>query len=68
MTNVTEVHQLMKKIENGDVLSSAFARQKASDILATKTIDLSIRQTLADNLNQLNLLLALKTKVAEDSY
>ncbi len=68
MTNVTDVHQLMQKIEDGDVVSSAFARQKASDILATNTIDLSIRQTLADHLNQLNLLLALKTTVADDSY
>ncbi|MGK7958612.1 MAG: hypothetical protein AB4063_25635 [Crocosphaera sp.] len=68
MINVTDVHQLMQKIENGDVISSAFARQKASDILATKTVDLSIRQTLADHLNELNLLLALKTTVGDDSY
>ena len=68
MTNVADVRRLMQKIEDGDVVSSAFARQKASDILATKTIDLSIRQTLADHLNQLNLLLALKTTIGDDSY
>lgn len=68
MTNVADVHQLMQKIENGDVISSAFAREKASDILATKTVDLSIRKALADHLNELNLLLALKTTVGDDSY
>ncbi|MGK7962888.1 hypothetical protein [Crocosphaera sp.] len=68
MTTVNEVHQLMQKIEHGDVVSRAFARQKASDILATKSIDLSLRQTLADHLNQENLLLALKTAVGDDSY
>ncbi|ACB51340.1 hypothetical protein cce_1990 [Crocosphaera subtropica ATCC 51142] len=68
MTNIKELRQLMHKIENGDVVSRAFARQKASDILATKSIDLSLRQTLADHLNQQNLLLALKTTVGDDSY
>ncbi len=68
MTNVKELNQLMEKIESGDVVSRAFARQKASDILATKSIDLSLRQTLADRLNQQNLLLALKTTVGDDSY
>ncbi|WP_107666684.1 hypothetical protein [Cyanothece sp. BG0011] len=68
MTNVKELNQLMEKIESGDVVSRAFARQKASDILATKSIDLSLRQTLADHLNQQNLLLALKTTVGDESY
>ncbi|MDJ0601848.1 MAG: hypothetical protein QNJ37_23755 [Crocosphaera sp.] len=68
MTTIKEVHQLMQKIEDGDVVSRAFARQKASEILATKTIELSIRQILADHLNQQNLLLALKTAVSDDSY
>ncbi|MEA5509599.1 hypothetical protein VB715_07470 [Crocosphaera sp. UHCC 0190] len=68
MINLSEVYQLIQKIETGDLLSSAFARQKASDILATKTIDLKIRQTLADQLNQLNLQLALHKAVADDSY
>ncbi|MEA5537377.1 hypothetical protein [Crocosphaera sp. XPORK-15E] len=68
MINLSEVYQLIQKIETGDLLSSAFARQKASDILATKTIDLKLRQTLADQLNQLNLRLALRKAVADDSY
>lgn len=68
MTNVKELNQLMEKIESEDVVSRAFARQKASDILATKSIDLSLRQTLADHLNQQNLLLALQTTVGDESY
>ena len=66
--HLTTVSQLIKTLENGDVLSSALARQKASNILATDAIDLSLRQTLADHLNQANLFLALKTTVGDDSY
>ena len=66
--NVTAVSQLMETLEKGDVLSSALAREKVSDILATNAIDLPLRQTLADHLNQVNLLLALKTIGGDDSY
>lgn len=68
MNYVTIVSQLMKNLENGDVVSCALARQEASDILATNTIDLSLRQTLADHLNHINLLLALNATVEDNSY
>ncbi len=68
MINSQEIAQLLQKIEKGDVLSSAAARQKASDILATRSIDLKIRQALADKLNKLNLRLTLKKVVSDESY
>lgn len=68
MIHLDEIYQLIKKIDEGDGFSSVVEQEKALEILADKEIEVAFRQMIADNLNRINLRVALNNAVADDSY
>jgi len=67
-THLNELHEILDKIDQVDIMTSALYRQIVQDILATPTIDITLRQEIADRINQINRLLMLRTVGSEDSY
>ncbi|NCS49884.1 MAG: hypothetical protein GPJ29_18670 [Microcystis aeruginosa BK11-02] len=71
MTNPNSIEQLSQKLldlDQVDADTGADLRQKAQEILAETSIDLPIREAIADSLSQGNQLLTLKTVGKEESY
>lgn len=48
--------------------TGADIRQQAQEVLAEPTIDLPLREAIADSLGEANQLLTLKTATKDDSY
>ena len=71
MTNPNSIEQLSRELldlDQVDADTGADLRQKAQEIRAETTIDLPIREAIADSLSQGNQLLTLKTVGKEESY
>ncbi|CAO4998443.1 hypothetical protein N0824_03480 [Microcystis sp. 0824] len=71
MTNPNSIEQLSQELldlDQVDADTGADLRQKAQEILAETSIDLLIREAIADSLSQGNQLLTLKTVGKEESY
>ncbi len=71
MTNLNLIEQLSQELldlDQVDADTGADLRQKAQEILAETSIDLPIREAIADSLSQGNQLLTLKTVGREESY
>ena len=71
MTNPNSIEQLTQELldlDQVDADTGADLRQKAQEILAETSIDLPIREAIADSLSQGNQLLTLKTVGKEESY
>ena len=71
MTNPNSIEQLSQELldlDQVDADTGADLRQKAQEILAETSIDLPIREAIADSLSQANQLLTLKTVGKEESY
>ncbi|CCI12478.1 Similar to tr/P74778/P74778 [Microcystis aeruginosa PCC 9806] len=71
MTNPNLIEQLSQELldlDQVDADTGADLRQKAQEILAETSIDLPIREAIADSLSQGNQLLTLKTVGKEESY
>ncbi|AKV66500.1 MAG: hypothetical protein EWV53_22565 [Microcystis panniformis Mp_MB_F_20051200_S9] len=71
MTNLNSIEQLSQELldlDQVDADTGADLRQKAQEILAETSIDLPIREAIADSLSQGNQLLTLKTVGKEESY
>ncbi|AKE66099.1 hypothetical protein NIES3806_32470 [Microcystis aeruginosa NIES-3806] len=71
MTNPNSIEQLSQELldlDQVDADTGADLRQKAQEILAETSIDLLIREAIADSLSQGNQLLTLKTVGREESY
>jgi hypothetical protein len=71
MTDPNSIEQLSQELldlDQVDADKGADLRQKAQEILAEPSIDLPIREAIADSLSQGNQLLTLKTVGKEDSY
>lgn len=71
MTNPNSIEQLSQELldlDQVDADTGADLRQKAQEILAETSIDLPIREAIADSLCQGNQLLTLKTVGKEESY
>ncbi|MDB9505924.1 MAG: hypothetical protein GPI96_11660 [Microcystis aeruginosa BS13-02] len=71
MTNLNLIEQLSQELldlDQVDADTGADLRQKAQEILAETSIDLPIREAIADSLSQGNQLLTLKTVGKEESY
>ncbi|TRU27527.1 MAG: hypothetical protein EWV81_07345 [Microcystis aeruginosa Ma_SC_T_19800800_S464] len=71
MTNLNSIEQLSQELldlDQVDADTGADLRQKAQEILAETSIDLPIREVIADSLSQGNQLLTLKTVGKEESY
>ncbi|HEY9620034.1 MAG TPA: hypothetical protein V6C78_06680 [Crinalium sp.] len=62
------VYDNLNLLEQVDVVSSAFYRQLAQDVLSDPNISLTWRQAIAERLNQANHLLAMVTVSSDDSY
>ncbi|MDB9414596.1 hypothetical protein [Microcystis aeruginosa] len=71
MTNPNSIEQLSQELldlDQVDTDTGADLRQQAQEILAETSIDLPIREAIADSLSQGNQLLTLKTVGKEESY
>ncbi|KAB0242405.1 hypothetical protein EZJ55_19460 [Microcystis aeruginosa EAWAG127a] len=71
MTNPNSIEQLSQELldlDQVDADTGSDLRQKAQEILAETSIDLPIREAIADSLSQGNQLLTLKTVGKEESY
>ncbi|MDB9434268.1 hypothetical protein [Microcystis aeruginosa] len=71
MTNPNLIEQLSQELldlDQVDTDTGADLRQQAQEILAETSIDLPIREAIADSLSQGNQLLTLKTVGKEESY
>ncbi|WP_110580644.1 hypothetical protein [Microcystis aeruginosa] len=71
MTNPNSIEQLSQELldlDQVDADTGADLRQQAQEILAETSIDLPIREAIADSLSQGNQLLTLKTVGKEESY
>ncbi|MGH2414246.1 MAG: hypothetical protein ACREPR_15970 [Brasilonema sp.] len=66
--SLSSIYAKLRKLDQLDPVTSAIYREKAQDILATPSIALKIRKTIAERLNQANRLLSLKTIEDDDSY
>ncbi len=62
------LYSYLEVMEEFDLVTSAFYRQIAQEVLASPEIDLSIRQAIAERLNLANQILARKSLENEDSY
>jgi hypothetical protein len=71
MNSLNSIEQLSQELLDLDLVDAdkgADLRQKAQEILAEPSIDLPIRETIADCLSQGNQLLTLKTVGRDESY
>lgn len=68
MVSPRKVYDELKFLEQADIASSAVYRQHAQEILADPEVSLSLRQAIAERLNQANRLLAMLTVETGDSY
>lgn len=62
------VYSNLEKIDQVDLVTSALYREQAQEVLATPSIELRLREAIADRLNRANQELALSTVGTEDSY
>ncbi len=62
------VYSNLKTIDQVDLMTSALYRELAQEVLATPEVSLTMRQAIADRLNQANRDLARQTVGSEDSY
>ena len=62
------VYENLSDLEKVDVITSARYRQLAQAVLADTTISETMRQNIAERLQQANHLLALKTVDGDESY
>lgn len=63
-----KVYANLTKMEQSTVVQGADYRQAAIATIADHEVNLSMRQAIADRLEEANLLLTLKNVDAEDSY
>jgi hypothetical protein len=68
LDSLSKIDDILEKIEGKDLETAAHSRQLVQDLIVAPTIALEIRQSITDRLNQINLLLALKTIESEESY
>jgi hypothetical protein len=58
----------LKEIDQTDTVHSAEYRQEAIEILADLDVNIDVRQEIAEQLDDANHLMTLKTVNSEDSY
>ncbi len=58
----------LRLLDHVDVITSAFYRQMAQEVLADPKVSLNWRQAIADRLNRANHLLEMRTVENDDSY
>jgi hypothetical protein len=62
------MHTAIKEIDQTDTVHSAEYRQEAIEILADLDVNIDVRQEIAEQLDDANHLMTLKTVNSEDSY
>lgn len=62
------VYENLSELEKVDVVTSARYRQLAQAILADPTVSETLRQNIAERLEQANHLLAIKSVEGDESY
>ncbi|MEL6129307.1 MAG: hypothetical protein AAFR30_05280, partial [Cyanobacteria bacterium J06628_4] len=62
------VYENLNELEKVDVVTSARYRQLAQAILADPTVSETLRQNIAERLEQANHLLAIKSVEGDESY
>ncbi|MEO0395700.1 MAG: hypothetical protein AAF243_06895 [Cyanobacteria bacterium P01_A01_bin.137] len=62
------VYENLNELEKADVVTSARYRQLAQAILADPTVSETLRQNIAERLEQANHLLAIKSVEGDESY
>jgi hypothetical protein len=71
MSTPIPIEQLPAQLQELDRISpeeGAEIRQQAQEVLAEPSIDLPVREAIADSLGEANQLLTLKTATKDDSY
>lgn len=62
------IYENLNDLEKVDVITSARYRQLAQAVLADPTVNETLRQNIAERLQQANHLLALKSVEGDESY
>ncbi len=62
------VYENLNDLEKVDVVTSAHYRQLAQEVLADPTVSETLRQNIAERLQQANHLLAIKSVEGDESY
>ena len=62
------VYENLDELEKADVVTSACYRQLAQDVLADPDVNETLRQDIADRLQQANHLLAINNVEGDESY
>jgi hypothetical protein len=63
-----QVYSHLDQLDQVDVSTSARYREEAQEVLGDPSINLSLREAIADRLNTANHLLTLQTVKGDDSY
>ena len=64
----TTIYENLNDLEKVDIVTSARYRQLAQAVLADPTVNETLRQNIAERLQQANHLLALKSVDGDESY
>jgi hypothetical protein len=62
------VYSQLRKLDQGDLTTSALTRELAQDILSNPAISLTMRQLIADRLHHANNRLGMQATGEESSY
>ena len=62
------VYSQLRKLDQGDLMTSALTRELAQDILANPEVSVAMRQAIADRLHRANNRLGMQSTADEDSY
>lgn len=62
------VYENLNDLEKVDIVTSARYRQLAQDVLADTSVSETLRQNIAERLQQANHLLAIKSVEGDESY
>ncbi|MEB3355930.1 MAG: hypothetical protein VKK04_04335 [Synechococcales bacterium] len=61
-------YEHVNELESVDITTGAAYRQEAQDVLADPAVNLTVREAIAERLNQANHVLEMQTVVSDDSY
>ncbi|MEG3435758.1 hypothetical protein V0288_01380 [Pannus brasiliensis CCIBt3594] len=65
---IERLPERLQELDRASPETGAEIRQQAQEVLAEPTIDLPLREAIADSLGEANQLLTLKTATKDDSY
>jgi hypothetical protein len=65
---VDQLPERLQELDRASTEAGAEIRQQAQEVLAEPSVDLPLREAIADRLGEANQLLTLKTATKDDSY